>query len=143
MNKKSRKSIVMVAAFVFAITSYLVNLETASAQETRIIRLSGVAYPTTTINIEPKVTFIAKGSVVVWVNLVRAEQVKVNFREGKKCLDVTKAPTGFKLDAQQCYVTDFIRLGGTSSLKFVDRGTYKYEVTTEGGAKESGEIIVR
>ena len=78
----------------------------------------------------------------MWVNFAR-DEVKIIFEEGKKCEDVTEAPSGFKLDAQNCYVTDYVKLGGTSSLKFNQQGTYDYEVKAFGKeATEKGQIIV-
>ena len=87
---------------------------------------------------------IDQGACVIWVNWGQ-DNVQVKFREGKKCEDVTEGPTGFKLDAENCYVTDFLPLGATSSLKFNEEGTYDYEVTWENqkGLVAKGKIMVR
>ena len=70
----------------------------------------------------------------------------VKFREGKKCESATEAPTGFKVDkGQGCYVTDFLPMGGTASLRFQESEMYNYEVTWEGrkDVVHNGVIVVR
>ena len=103
----------------------------------------GDSFSVKSIRIEPATLQIDKGSVVIWNNWAKASEVKVIFEEGKVCQDVTEAPTGFSMDAKQCYVTTWIPLGGTSSLKFTQTGTYKYKVETTGGISGAGSIIVQ
>jgi hypothetical protein len=100
--------------------------------------------------------YITKDTCVIWINWVPKEEVRVVFREdGKKCQDATDSPMGFSM-AENCYVTNFIPLGGTSSLKFNGEGTFKYEVEipsdgkpagtlglSHGEVKGTGEIVVR
>ena len=129
--------------FVFVMIFLAVTYDFIRAQECQIIRLKGTAYPNTTINIEPKTIQIPKGGCVVWVNWIRDPEVQIAFEEGKKCEDMTDASTGFKMDARNCYVTSFVPLGGTSSLRFNEVGTFSYEITAGGGSKEKGEIIVK
>ena len=58
--------------------------------------------------------------------------------------EITKAPSGFELDAaKDCYVTRLIPFGGTASLMFIEKGTYKYIVESTGGEKTRGELVVR
>jgi len=144
MNKKML-SVAVVLALILALTTLLRNPDTISAQECRLVRLyGGVSANVEEIRIEPSSIFISKGTCVIWSNWVRTDQVKVIFEEGKKCEDVTDAPVGFRLDASNCYVTDSIPLGGTSSLRFNEAGTYKYRVEGAGGViKATGEITVR
>ena len=42
--------------------------------------------------------------------------------------------------AENCYVTNFIPLGGTSSLKFNDEGTFSYAVEVPGDGKSAGSL---
>jgi hypothetical protein len=86
---------------------------------------------------------VGKGTVVIWNNWARSTEVKIVFEDGKTCKDVTEAPMGFSMDAKACYVTTWVPLGGTSSLRFVHSGTYKYEVETNGGIKTSGKIVIQ
>ena len=126
-------------------TLLLVSHETANAQECQIIRIYATFEPQASTRLEPDILSIGKGGCVVWLNWGR-DKVKVNFREGKKCDVVTESPAGFSYDkTQDCYVTDFIALGGTSSLKFEEPGTYDYEVTWENraGVLQKGKVIVR
>lgn len=94
--------------------------------------------------IQPEKVFIDKGDCVVWLNWSRAEDVKVIFKEGKKCADITKAPSRFEMDASGCYLTDYLPFGATSSLLFVQPGTLNYEVEFRSTKKTvRGSIIVK
>jgi hypothetical protein len=142
MNKK-KLMIVMGFIFVFAMLILLSKLGTIFAQECRIIKIHGrTEHPS--IMIEPETIFLSKGDCVVWFNRFTAEDVKVTFEEGKKCLDVTNAPIGFSLNAQSCYVTSWMPFVGTSSLRFIEKGTYDYTVEAKniGGVKAKGRIVV-
>lgn len=142
MKKKTYLLIVVGLASIFAIMIFLVNQKTISAQECRIVRILSTGHPAAIIKIEPRTTRISKGDCLVWLNWARTENVTVGFEEGKKCDDVTDAPVGFKLDASNCYVTSYIPLGGTSSLRFNEEGTFEYIVEASGATKAKGEIIV-
>jgi len=142
MNKK-RLLIAIVVSFVVAMMIGLLSLEIVSAQECRLIKIHGrTEHPT--IMIEPETIYVSKGDCVVWFNRVTAKEIQVNFEEGKRCLDVTNAPMGFSLNAQSCYVTSWVPFAGTSSLRFIEKGTYNYVVETKGmtGIKAKGQIIV-
>lgn len=142
MDKKNQ--LVLGLMVIMAITIFLTNPSAIKAQECQIVRIYGQSYPQTTVYLEPATLLIPKGGCVVWFNSSPGSKVKVNFREGKKCQDVTSAPTGFKMDhSLGCYLTDFITFGGTSSLKFNQEGTFKYEVEMEGAAKKvEGSIVI-
>ena len=154
MNKK-RLLLTVGLALIFAVATFLVNQGTIDAQKCRIIRIhqeKGSAG--TTIRIEPQSMHIDKDTCVIWVNWVPEKEVRVIFREdGKSCQDATDSPMGFSM-AENCYVANFIPLGGTSSLKFNGEGTFKYEVEVPGDSKSAGspgfgevkgkgEIVVR
>ncbi len=142
MNKK-KLVITLGVSFVVAMMIGFLSLEIVSAQECRIIKIHGrTEHPS--IMIEPETIFLSKGDCVVWFNRFTAEDVKVTFEEGKKCLDVTTAPIGFSLNAQTCYVTSWMPFVGTSSLRFMEKGTYKYSVEAKniGGVKAKGRIVV-
>ena len=74
---------------------------------------------------------------MIWFNRSAANEVKVIFEEGKKCSSVSNAPVGFSLDHEQCYVTSWIPFWGTSSLRFMEKGTFAYAIEVTGG--ELGE----
>jgi hypothetical protein len=143
MNKKALL-IGMGLILVLCIAFIQASQRTAYANEARVIRIyGGSAGNVSSIRIEPKFTTVSPDTVIIWNNWARASEVKVVFEEGKVCQDVTKAPMGFTLNAQHCFVTTWIPLGGTSSLRFMDKGVYKYTIQTTGGVKEAGEIRVR
>lgn len=129
--------------------SLAIKSEILDAQECRIVRISGgTGVQTDGLWIDPDVLMVPKGSCVIWINWVRKEDVTVKFEEGKKCQDVTDAPTGFSMNTEGCYVTSWIPLGGTSSLTFKEAGTYEYVAYTRlgyeaGGVIAKGKIVVR
>jgi hypothetical protein len=64
-------------------------------------------------------------------------EITVRFEEGKTCEELTTSPVKFKLDKKYgCYVTDFLKMGETSSLTFMQAGDYSYKVT----APESDDL---
>ena len=142
MNKK-RLLIAVGITFVFAMAMFLAIQETGNAGECRIVRInleqrSGGSY----ISMEPDTMHISKDTCVIWINWVPAHEVKVMFEEdGKKCKDATDAAVGFKM-AENCYVTNFIPLGGTSSLRFNEEGTFNYAIEGSGDVKAEGSILV-
>lgn len=143
MNKKALL-VGMGLILVLCIAFIQASQRTANADETRVVRIyGGSAGNVSSIRIEPQFITVSPGTVLIWNNWARASEVKVVFEEGKTCQDVTKAPMGFSLNAQNCFVTTWIQLGGTSSLRFMEKGVYKYTIQTSGGAKEAGEIRVR
>jgi len=144
--KNMRYILAIVTVLTLAATLFLITSETTEAQECRLVRIyAALDKPSSPARLEPDILSIDQGGCVVWINWGQ-DRVLVNFREGKKCQAVTEAPTGFRLDANtDCYVTDFVPFGGTSSLKFSEPGTYDYEVTWENqkGVVEKGKVVVR
>jgi len=143
MGKKA-VAILLGAFFVFCVGAVLLNQGTANAADARIVRImGGDSYNVKSIRMEPDILSVSPGSVVIWNNWARAYEVKIIFEEGKVCDDVSDAETGFKMDSKNCYVTTWIKLGGTTSLRFNEKGTYKYTVETPGGVKGKGAIRVK
>jgi hypothetical protein len=141
--KQKRLLITIGISFVVAMMIGLLGLETVFAQECRLIKIHGRSeHPS--LAIEPETSFISKGDCVVWFNRVFTDEVQIIFDDGKKCLDVSKSPMGFSLDAQSCYVTSWMPFAGTSSLRFMEKGTYGYVVKTKSwkGIQAKGHIIV-
>jgi len=142
--KRKRLVIAIGVSFLVAMIIGLLGLETVSAQECRIIRILGRTEHLP-LTIDPGTTFINKGDCVVWFNRVFTDEIQVMFKEGKKCLDVTKSPMGFTLDAESCYVTTWLPFATTSSLRFMEKGTYKYVIKAKsmpGQNVQEGQIIV-
>ena len=130
-------------SFFGAMIIGLLSTEMVSAQECRLITVRGSSqHPE--FFLEPGTSYINKGDCVVWFNRVHEGEITVSFKDGKTCLEVTKSPMGFKLDQQNCYVTSWISFGGTSSLRFMEKGTYKYSVRGKagGGIPAEGQIVV-
>jgi plastocyanin len=144
---------------ILIMTVFLFSPQPINAvEECKIVKLSGhgLVRPQMYVRIEPEKLVISKGTCVVWVNFVAADEITVSFREGKKCLSAVsplkKAKTpgeaaiykGWKLDeAKDCFVTSFITEGQTSSLIFSQPGTYKYEVQVAGkGQPVTGQLVV-
>ena len=132
--KKLSYSLVILS---LAMTAFLAQSRSASAEDARLVRLSsnvaqGRSYQIP-FNVEPENLLIRKDSVVVWA-LFGAHHAQVVFLDGKKCETATEAPVGFELDsggAKACYRGVLIPNGGTASLKFKNEGVYEYEVQWE------------
>lgn len=131
-----------VLALLFATVLVLPLHDTIHAQEAHFVGISSKGDPAKAIIIDPNSITISKGAVVAWVNWAE-DEVQIVFEEGKKCEDVTEGHTKFKLDADNCFVTSYVRLGETSSLRFNVAGDFKYEVRTAGGDKVKGEIVIK
>jgi hypothetical protein len=140
-----KKGVMIVMGFIFVLTMiiFLSNLAKTSAQECRIIIIHGKSGEAL-ITVEPETIFLSKGDCVVWFNRFSELPVKVKFEEGKRCVDVTKLPIGFSLNEQNCYVTSYMPLAGTSSLRFMEKGIYRYVVNPKGrdDIKAEGQIVV-
>ena len=54
---------------------------------------------------------------------------------------MTESPSGFRLDADNCYVMSFVGIGQISSMPFNEEGTFDYVVKAVTGIKEKGTII--
>jgi plastocyanin len=141
------KNRIVVAALVtlaFALTIFVGSQAPTNAQSCRIIRLYGETEPTAPeVRIEPSTLLVTKGACVIWSNWIKAQEIKIIFEDGKTCEDVTDAATGFKLDAETCYVASFVSQGGTSSLRFTEEGTFKYKVTADAKVTAEGQIVVK
>lgn len=138
----------IVVLIIVAVTALPANSEIADSMECRVIRIHGMTAHGS-IQIEPEILTVPIGTCVVWFNRSDANEIKVKFQEGKKCASVSDAPTGFNLDHAQCYVTSWIPIGGTSSLRFKEAGVFEYmieeakgEVGEKGKKIVSGKIIV-
>jgi hypothetical protein len=144
--KKNRIMIAALATIAFAFTIFVTNQAALDAESCRIVRLYGkpdASDSLTGLRIEPASLLVWKGDCVIWANWIAAQEVRIVFDDGKKCEDVTDGATGYKLDAKNCYVTSFVSPGGTSSLRFNELGTFKYEVVVGDTHKRKGEIVVK
>ena len=146
MNKNKLFLIATGAIFIFTMVILIGNPVTiGAAEKCAIVTIQSHE------GISPETLRIKKGDCVVWMNWTHGEDVKVIFKEGKRCQDMTKSAVGFRMDWSSCYVTDYLDYGRTSSLVFNEAGTFKYEVefrpTSPTGAvriglQKSGTIIV-
>jgi len=148
MRNVSKKRVFTVSVLVlfFIMTSLVVYQRSVNAGSCQIVKVAQDPSDPDAIRIEPTDLWIKKGDCVVWFNdRIRASkpEIMVKFREGKKCEETTDAPTGFKRDeAENCYITGMIPYGGTSSLRFMEKGSYEYEVMAGGKETAKGKIVV-
>lgn len=133
---------VLIFLFALMITAGLLVPQPADCSECRIIRIFGEGSQSGKLHVEPQILTISKGTCVIWVNWSKEQEVSVKFEETMKCHDVTDSPMMFSLDSAQCYVTSWIPLGGTSSLRFNDPGELEYIVTNRDGSMTKGRIFV-
>ena len=141
MGKKKFLTTLIALALVFSAFVLIFHQKGLNAGECRLIRIYGEPDGQVPFGLEPDIIRIKNGTCVVWANLSREQEVQVIFEEGKVCKDVTTAPMGFQLDAKNCYVTNYIPFGATSSLLFEKEGVFKY-VLTAGKTKVQGKVIV-
>ena len=138
-----KKKIILTIGLVLliAMAAVLASLQNSSAGDCKIIRIDqGKSGAGSLLTVEPGTLEISKGTCVVWINWVPAQQIKVMFEEdGQKCANATQSPVGFKL-TENCFVTDFIPLGGTSSLHFKEAGTFKYKVVIPDSQKDASQV---
>ena len=142
MNKRALLIAVGIT-FLFCMTLAVVDHEPLKALDVQLVRIHGQNEgPKKSLMVEPVTATVPKGGIVIWVNEGAFEEVKVNFEEGKKCADVTSATKDFNLEAA-CFVTTWIPLGGTTSLKFNETGTFNYTVETNDGVKIKGKLLIK
>ena len=149
--KRNRTSFILIIVSLF---TFLTGLPAAPtfAQETepiqesplevQIVKIRDVGYEGA-LRIEPVEVSIPVGMVVVWVNMTRKAEPRIEFAEGMKCELSTEASGDFKLDERKCFITDYVQVGGSSSLKFIGPGTFNYQAVNKTGKKGKGTIIVK
>ena len=152
MNRKSTLLTVAILSFATFLTGPMTTRshaqETPPAQEAQttnevqIVKIRDVGYDGA-LRIEPREVTIPVGMVIVWVNMSRKAEPQIVFAEGMKCQLSTEASSDFKQNEQKCFITDYVQVGGSSSLKFIGPGNFKYEVVNKTGQKGTGTIIVK
>jgi len=134
------------AVLLMALGLLLVARGPTFAAEARLIKVQPVGEDKLVgFYLDPSILQIDKETIVVWLSGVQKEDIQVIFMEGKTCRDVTANPGAFQMNEKKgCYVTSFIGFAETSSLQFMQSGTYRYYVATATGQiKARGTIIVR
>ena len=143
-----RKNFHNTACLILIVGIFLLLLSpvTALAWE-RLVRIHGDPRPPAEIKmifLEPDSVAIEAGTVVIWYNKSAGKEIKLSFESGKICKDTTESHFGFNLqEATNCFVTDWIPMGATSSLRFMEKGVYEYTVEGPGGIKTKGKIEVK
>jgi hypothetical protein len=117
-------------------------VQTGGAGQVRVVRISArTDLGVKSVTIEPQTLRVTEGSVIVWVNEGPDDEAKIVFDDGTRCADVSSSATLFSLESS-CYVTSWVPVGGTSSLRFNESGDLDYVVETAGGQKARGKVIV-
>ena len=116
--------------------------ETQTPNEVEIIKIRDVGYEGA-LRIEPSEVTIPVGTIIVWINMSRKAEPQIVFAEGMKCELSTEASSDFKQNERKCFITDYVQVGGSSSLKFIGPGEFRYEVVNKTGQKGTGTIIVK
>lgn len=128
--------------FVLIVAAVYAFGQAQKAGDCRVIIIEGMQLHQS-VRVQPESLTISKGTCVIWFNRAAATEVRVSFSEGKKCDNVTDAPTGFQLTGEGCYATNLIPFGGTASLRFLEEGTYTYVIEDPTAKQMSkGSIIV-
>ena len=142
-----RKHFLVVLIMLAAVCGFMfANQGTANAEGFAVlIKISPVGGQTILgMHIEPSTAYIKTGDAVVWLNEVVSgmkakPEISIEFADGKKCKSAVYAEQPyFNLDeARQCFVTTWMPYGTTSSLEFINAGTYEYTVKV----KDAGEVV--
>ena len=118
------------------------------ADDAMLIKIHGVGGDKLTgIFINPETAYIKKDTIVVWLDGVIQEDIKIEFADGKKCKSVTAYQSDFSLiDLEKerwCYVTSWVSFAGTSSLQFTESGEYEYKVySKDEKVSATGKLVV-
>ena len=143
MNRKRRITLGgLTCLFVMILLLATQGIANAQFGTVRIVRIWwGTGAASETVVLEPGTTRISQGAVVAWWNKGR-EEAKILFTSGKECETATAGPTGFMLEAKDCYVASYIPSGGIASLKFDEVGTFEFEVSIKDKGKAKGTVVV-
>ena len=92
----------------------------------------------------PKQTTVKPGTTVIWLNML-GRYVEIAFTGGQKVDVACKAPVHFVLGPDGSYISDKIPLGAVASLCFIEKGTYKYTLSSAstiiaGGIRPAEDI---
>lgn len=133
---------------VLVLASMLLILQSANlwAMDASIIRIHKTNKAKGGLFIQPPILYMTKGNVVIWMSWVQDEDIQIVFEDGKRCMDVSYSPNknDFSLNVKSCYVHNYLSYASTTSLKFLDTGTFEYSVHTKNKKeKTTGKIIVR
>ena len=128
--------------FCFVTIFVLTAGNVVNASNVRIVRIhNGTPGNTEQLIIEPENLRVTEGTVVIWVNQSTAGEIKITFEEGTKCEDVTSSSDSFNLKGS-CFLTTWVPVAGTTSLKFNEAGQLTYDVENSAGIKVKGKIVV-
>ena len=143
MNRKRRITLGgLTCLFVMILLLATQGIANAQFGTVRIVRIWwGTGAASETVVLEPGTTRVSQGAVVAWWNKGR-EEAKILFTSGKECESATAGPTGFMLEAKDCYVASYIPSGGIASLKFDEVGTFEFEVSIKDNGKAKGTVVV-
>jgi hypothetical protein len=145
---KSRRFFVAGLVLMMAVGLVLGIQGNVCAQEAKLIKIHGVGGDSLKgFFIDPEITYLKKNSIVVWLDGVPQQDIKIEFADGKKCKSVTAFQSDFNLvDLDQdrwCYVTSWVSFAGTSSLQFTESGEYEYKVISKDEkVTATGKLIV-
>ena len=127
--------------FAVGLGVLFVNQATVNAQECQIITIHDRE---DSIVLHPETISISKGTCVIWINWSTASEISIMFEQGKVCKDVVQASMNFKLDKENCFISNLIlSKGGTASLVYEKPGSFDYEAKTQKGKTVKGKIVVQ
>jgi hypothetical protein len=131
---KLKSHIVFMLFFISFIGSFsLLSVDIADAGNCQIVRVAKETRgDESLIYLYPDEIKVPKGTCVVWVNWAEREKVSINFhKNSRSCMVATEAPSGFVL-VESCFLTDFLDIGQTVSLRFKEAGVFTYQLEILG-----------
>lgn len=85
----------------------------------------------------PKQTTVKPGTTVIWLNML-GRYVEIAFTGDQKVDVACKAPVHFVTGPDGSYISDKIPFGAVASLCFIEKGTYKYTLSSAATLKPAG-----
>jgi hypothetical protein len=137
-----------ILAFLVLLLIGITNSNTVFVTEAQAVKIRPMddlmANKVIGIAIDPEILHVKKNGIVIWMNGLPQREVQVVFQEKKACYDVPENPALLNSNIETgCYVGSFVPYAETSSLKFIQAGTFHYVVrSTDHDFLEEGTIEV-
>ena len=138
MKKIQMVSILIIYAVISTLINFAWNPSPVGAAEkcniVSIVRQNMLNIPNITVS---------KGDCVVWINWSKQKEVIISFHPDEQCIIPTVPNDSFHPQkADGCFISEALSYGKTTSLVFVNPGTYKYKVISPDDGSVDGKVIV-
>jgi hypothetical protein len=98
------------------------------------------AAPKTVFLSPPNIT-IAKNTIVIWVNFIDGPELNIVFDDADAAMAASKDQKGFYLDTKGAFAAKYMPFIATSSVRFVQNGSFGYSIQSQDGTKVTAGIV--